>query len=332
MISPNSEPVQPVDVAMGHGVLVVARANDPEPWTRGPEIQSRTFTAEEVAGIDADQRQLRLADGQHVEYEYLVLGDVTELDLSSLASLGDRLVPANEPAMSRGIAAAAARGVLGAGCRVVIIAESDRIASLVADVERRLNHGADRAEILPIVVPAARRDGSHGEEEAMRTALDEHGYRARTGHAAGLPGAVLLDDGSVIEADLVVATGPWRLPHWLRVSRLSLDSDGFVVADASGRSRSHPEVWVSGIIRAPLRRSKHETSMPSHPRTARLGQAAIIALVVGSVVNAINLGPAWVSGTRVSLVSAVLNYVVPFAVATFSGMLARSGSMERADG
>lgn len=332
MTSPNSESRLPVNAPKGHGVLVFARANDAGPWTQAPEVQIRTLAAEQLVGLDADRRQLRLADGERIEYHYLVLGDVTELDLSHLASLGDRLVPAQEPAMSRGIAAAAARGVLGPGSRVAIVAESDRIAPLVTDVERRLSHGAQRAEVLPIIVPAARRCGTHGEEEAMRTALAEHGYLARIGHAAGLPAGVLLDDGSVIEADLVVATGPWRLPPWLRSAKLQLNADGFVVVDPSGRSRSHPEVWVSSIIRAPLCGSHDARSVPWRARAAKFGQAAIIALAVGSIVNAINLGPAWLGGMRVSLVSAMLNYVIPFAAAIFSGMLIRPDSMEHADG
>lgn len=51
-----------------------------------------------------------------------------------------------------------------------------------------------------------------------------------------------------------------------------------------------------------------------------IANAFKIALVVGGVLNAINQGPAILAGTRVSLPHLLLNFLVPFCVATYSAV------------
>lgn len=43
-----------------------------------------------------------------------------------------------------------------------------------------------------------------------------------------------------------------------------------------------------------------------------------VALVVGSILNLINQGPALWSGTEISFVNVALNYFVPFCVSSYS--------------
>lgn len=50
------------------------------------------------------------------------------------------------------------------------------------------------------------------------------------------------------------------------------------------------------------------------------GNALRICLVVGTVLNLINQGPALWSGQRPSLVHLLLNFLVPYAVATYSAV------------
>jgi hypothetical protein len=57
--------------------------------------------------------------------------------------------------------------------------------------------------------------------------------------------------------------------------------------------------------------------------------AVRIALVVGSVLNLINQGPALWNGSEVSLVNVALNYFVPFCVSSYS---AAKNQLARADG
>ncbi len=49
-----------------------------------------------------------------------------------------------------------------------------------------------------------------------------------------------------------------------------------------------------------------------------LGNSIRIALVVGTILNVINQGDRLFSGSGILLASLLLNYVVPFRVATFS--------------
>ncbi len=62
------------------------------------------------------------------------------------------------------------------------------------------------------------------------------------------------------------------------------------------------------------------------------GNAAKIALVVGTLLNAINQGGAVLAGGDISLVHLALNYLVPYAVATYSAVQLRLQQLELARG
>jgi hypothetical protein len=53
-----------------------------------------------------------------------------------------------------------------------------------------------------------------------------------------------------------------------------------------------------------------------------------IALVVGSILNLINQGPALWGGTELSLVNVALNYFVPFCVSSYSAAKNQLGRSE----
>lgn len=60
------------------------------------------------------------------------------------------------------------------------------------------------------------------------------------------------------------------------------------------------------------------------------GNAAKIALVVGTLLNAINQGRAVLVGDGVSVVHLALNYLVPYGVATYSAVQLRLQQIELA--
>lgn len=62
------------------------------------------------------------------------------------------------------------------------------------------------------------------------------------------------------------------------------------------------------------------------------GNAAKIALVVGTLLNAINQGGAVLAGGDISLAHLALNYLVPYAVATYSAVQLRLQQLELARG
>lgn len=63
-------------------------------------------------------------------------------------------------------------------------------------------------------------------------------------------GRLHLASGSYLQCDVpVIATGAQSAP-WLQGSGLALDSDGFVLVDASQRSISHDEVFAAGDVAA----------------------------------------------------------------------------------
>lgn len=58
------------------------------------------------------------------------------------------------------------------------------------------------------------------------------------------------------------------------------------------------------------------------------GNAAKIALVVGTLLNAINQGSALLAWEGVSVVHLALNYLVPYGVATYSAVRLRLQQLE----
>ena len=50
-----------------------------------------------------------------------------------------------------------------------------------------------------------------------------------------------------------------------------------------------------------------------------VGAALRVATVVGTVLNLINQGPSFIAGDGLSWMHVLLNYLVPYCVATYSG-------------
>ncbi|MGE0410304.1 MAG: nitrate/nitrite transporter NrtS [Amphiplicatus sp.] len=52
------------------------------------------------------------------------------------------------------------------------------------------------------------------------------------------------------------------------------------------------------------------------------GRAAVVAVIVGTLLNLINQGDALLSGGEVSVLKIVLTYLVPFVVSTHGALMA----------
>ena len=98
---------------------------------------------------------------------------------------------------------------------------------------------------------------AHGVQQRVARALERSGVAlVRRSCITISPEALLLDDGSLHECDVVILANGTQPPIWLDSSELALDERGFIAVDANLRSTSHPAVYAAGDV----------ASRPDQPR------------------------------------------------------------------
>lgn len=204
----------------------------------------------DVVGLDPDRQLLSLSSGEEVAFDLLSLATGGETGTSSLALLGDRLMPvrpvgpfmehwsafldqnAHAPSLNIAVVGGGAAGVelgLGAAASVKHKFANARI-SLVSSEQGLLAGHA----------PAVR-------EQALAE-LARRGITVHFAHATGTEDGLRLSDGTVLSVDCVIAATGSRAPRWLARSGLACNEAGFVAVGADLRSTSHPAIFAAGDI------------------------------------------------------------------------------------
>lgn len=203
-----------------------------------------------VAGIDPENRLVRLSDGAQLSYDVLSLDVGGEADSSWLASLGRRLVPVKplEAFMAtwEEIVSSARGGkptslaIVGSGAAGIELTLTTKRAldSLPAMNEVTLITG--NTEILAGHAPSVRKHAL--------AQLAQLGISLIEGRALGSSKGLLLANGGYLEVDHVIAATGSRAPIWLKSSRIQLDDQGYVSVDDFNRSVSHGNIFAAGDI------------------------------------------------------------------------------------
>ncbi|HEX6107535.1 MAG TPA: FAD-dependent oxidoreductase [Gemmatimonadales bacterium] len=230
------------------------------------------FRQETVQALDPGGRAVTLSGGERLTFDLLSLAigaGTVGADLPGVRGTAlfvkpiDRtlaLVPAVERAAARAGRDPLSLVVAGGGAAGVELALNLR-ARL-----RLLGRAADRITL----VEAQRRilhDGASATRRAAESALRTGRVEVVTGREIERldGGRVVLAEGAVVEADLVVwATGP-AAPALFAGSGLAADAAGYPLVDATLRSVSHPEVFVAGDA----------ASLVDHPMLAKAGVYAV---------------------------------------------------------
>jgi pyridine nucleotide-disulfide oxidoreductase family protein len=214
-----------------------------------------------IAGIDARQQLLLLADGSRCAYDLLSMDVGSETEVSGLEALGERLLPVRP--ISRfvdrwvhinadaGATAGYRLVVVGGGAAGIELAFAARQAFVAQHLDASVALVTSERGLLP--------------EQSVRAAtivrywLMRRGIAVLAGRAAGVESGVLLSSDQLVAADCVIAASGARAPGWLQSSGLALDEAGYVLVDASHRSVSHASVFAAGDVCArpdsPLARS-----------------------------------------------------------------------------
>lgn len=219
------------------------------------------WVAARVVALDANRCRVHLCDGQTLSYERLSLDVGGETDVRGLQAAGTRLVPVKPldrfiAAWPRVLAQASARArfrlcVVGGGAAGVELALAARYALRCQAPEAEVILVTGSGGVLPGHAGSVRRRAAR---QLQRAAI-----AVRVQRAAGGEQGVVLDDGEVVRADVVLAATGARPPAWLADSGLRCDEAGFVAVDAHHRSVSHPNVYAAGDVcyrvDVPLQRS-----------------------------------------------------------------------------
>lgn len=200
-----------------------------------------------VTGLDAEARRVSCGSAT-TSYDLLSLASGGPSDCSSLAMLGDRLLPIRPlrefverwPAV-RAMATARAGhlAVVGGGAAGIELAFAARAALTTAPHPWQVTLVASVDGVLAGFAPALIR--------RIERALRDRHIDVIAADAAGHEEGLHLSDGSFLAADWVIAATGGRPPAWLRDSGLCLRS-GWPVVDACQHSLSHRDVFAAGDI------------------------------------------------------------------------------------
>jgi 3-phenylpropionate/trans-cinnamate dioxygenase ferredoxin reductase subunit len=236
-----------------------------------PSHEATELLGVSASGLDVDRKRVRLDDGTDVPYDAVIIatgsrarrlggadgGVVDELVLRGLDdALGLRRRLANKPSVvvigGGPLGMEIASGCLSVGCEVTLVAGDRPLVGQLGSYLSDLFVTAARSRGL-VIAP------SHCVE-----------LREGTGHPL-----VVLGDGSVIEADLVIsAVGDLPNLEWLSSSGLMVD--GRLQVD--GRGRVRPDIVAVGDVATfPTRRGLRR--IPLWTSAIEQAKAAALALV-----------------------------------------------------
>lgn len=220
---------------------------DLEPLARRAGVR---LLIDSIGAMDANRRCIALSDGRYLEFDLLSLDVGSEIDISWLETLQDRLLPLRPLGefMERWpVFLAAAR--VRAGFRVAVVGAG----AAGVEIALAVRHAFDRERIggeVCLVAPREKFLAGHGPGTRKRIEgwASRVGVMLHDGHAVGTRDGLLLSDGSEIPADCVIAATGAAPPSWLKVSGLRLDEQGYVAVDAHHRSLSHSRVFAAGDV------------------------------------------------------------------------------------
>lgn len=210
----------------------------------------RGTVAAHVVALDANQRRVHLSDGQTLAYERLSLDVGSETDVRWLQATGPRLLPIKP--LDRFIAAwprLLAQAGAQPGFRLCVVGGGAAGFELALAARHALRRHAPGVEVMLVAGPAGVLPGhAAGVRRRAVRQLQRADIAILTQRAMGDERGVMLDDGQVVHADVVLAATGARPPAWLADAGLRCDDAGFVAVDVHHRSVSHPDVYAAGDV------------------------------------------------------------------------------------
>ena len=241
----------------------------PEDWIplRDRDFYSRRkidlLEQAEVTAVDAGRREVRLSTGESLRFGALLLATGAEPIRLGIPG-ADRALTLRSFADSKAIVARAS-----SGRRAVVLGASFIGLEVAASLRAR------NVEVSVVAPEASPLERVLGRElgDFVRAVHEEHGVRFHLGRKPSRidPGAVALDDGTVLPADLVVM-GVGVRPRLQIAEQAGLKVDSGVLVDSTLRT-SAEGIWAAGdIARFPDPRSGRSIRIEHWVVAERQGQ------------------------------------------------------------
>ena len=219
-----------------------------EPLLKAAKVR---FIQDSVCGIDAERRIIHTEHSGEISYDALSLDTGAQVDTSSLAATGARLMAIRpiehfvvdwqqqlECFKAQGKARLAVVGGGAAGVELALATRYRLAGELGAsNVKVSLIAGSG---LLP----------GHGPSIVKRVAatLAAHRIEVVNGYASGCDAGLQLRAGTTIPVACVIAATGVKAADWLAGCGLALAADGFVAVKDGQQSVSHPEVFAAGDV------------------------------------------------------------------------------------
>lgn len=212
----------------------------------GVSLQLASLTA-----INADTRTLETSAGTMLDYDVLSVDTGANVDVSCLAASGVRSLsvrPLEQFVVDWCSLLEAARQQ--GRWRLAVVGGGAAGVELALAAQYRLAKEIGHTNVSVTVVSGSPLLPGHGIRirEHVSTCLGERGIAVVKARAAGSPNGLLLDDGTALEVDAVIAATGVQPPAWLRRSGLALAMDGFIAVGEGQQSTSHSNVFAGGDI------------------------------------------------------------------------------------
>ncbi len=203
-----------------------------------------------VIGIDANRQCVCLPDGTPIEYDVLSLDVGSTTDTSWLSLSKQPVIPIKPldsfiDRWNRYLDHAKTQG----SCHIAVVGAGAAGIELALAARYVLGDNAREYKVSLIGTSSGLLPG-HGKNVIRRIqrVLDRSNITFSPHKATATDDGLLLSSGELLPADCVLATTGGTAPDWLELSKLALDSSGFVAVDACHRSTSHKNVFAVGDV------------------------------------------------------------------------------------
>ncbi|MBR9870759.1 MAG: FAD-dependent oxidoreductase [Gammaproteobacteria bacterium] len=203
-----------------------------------------------VVDIQADNRQIRLAGGESLDYDWLSIDIGAQTNLESLRGYTGSILSVKPLEQFQQRWSQRYERAAGQALHWVLVgggAAGAELAMAVAHAmpsgtgaQRRLSLVTGKQGLLPDFRPRIRR--------LARRKLVQLGVEVIEQRAEAAGRHLTLTDGASLSPDLVIAvTGSEAFP-FLKTSGLAVDTQGFVLVNEYQQSLSHPRVFAAGDV------------------------------------------------------------------------------------
>ena len=204
----------------------------------------------DVIGLDLGRRILQLSTGDALAFDLLSLATGGETDISALAALGDRLLPVKPVSafVDRWPKLLAAQTTARA-LNVAVVGGGAAGVELAIGASAALALAHSQASVALVTPPDGFLPGHAAKvHKAALAELSRCGIAVHHAWALGEKTGLRLSTGAFLPADCVIAATGSRAPHWLALSGLACNDQGFVAVGADFRSTSHAAIFAAGDI------------------------------------------------------------------------------------